>query len=194
MALNDWVDPTSIDATSEGAKAETGPKSSEINFQFPARGDMPPVKLTWHDGGKFPPKEYLETYGITTKKDDKIVPGYESNGSLLIGEKGAIYLADAYGANYVLLPKSKFEGFKEPAKTLTRSPGHMKDWIEAAKNGTQACSNFDYASALTGMVLLGNLAVRTGKKIEWDAENMKATNAPEVEEFIRPKYRAGWSL
>ena len=186
--------PTSIDATSEGAKAETGPKSSEINFQFPARGDMPPVKLTWHDGGKFPPKEYLETYGITTKKDDKIVPGYESNGSLLIGEKGAIYLADAYGANYVLLPKSKFEGFKEPAKTLTRSPGHMKDWIEAAKNGTQACSNFDYASALTGMVLLGNLAVRTGKKIEWDAENMKATNAPEVEEFIRPKYRAGWSL
>ena len=70
----------------------------------------------------------------------------------------------------------------------------MRDWIEAAKNGTQACSNFDYASALTGMVLLGNLATRAGKKLEWDAANMRATNASEVDEFIRPPYRKGWSL
>jgi len=70
----------------------------------------------------------------------------------------------------------------------------MRDWITAIKNGTQACSNFDYASALTGMVLLGNLAVRSGKKIEWDHLNLKAFNLSEADEYIRPEYRKGWSL
>ena len=201
--------PTSIESTCQGIKPETGPLSSTITYEFPARGDLPPVKLTWYDGKTFPPKELSEKYGITHRKlkegvkrergqrpkpeDYETVTGYEDNGSLLIGEKGAIVL-DTYGANYKLYPEKDFDGFRPPAPTLKRSPGHMRDWIEAAKNGTQPCSNFDYASALTGMVLLGNLSLRAGKKIEWDAANMRATNASEVDEFIKPEYRKGWSL
>ena len=159
------------------------------------------MTFKWYDGGNFPPSELAEKYGIVKrgpKQPDgsrgKPVAGYESNGSLLIGEKGALYLPGAYGDSYKMLPEKDFEGFTPPPKTLTRSPGHMKDWIEAAKNGTQACSNFGYASALTGMVLLGNLALRAGKKIEWDAAAMRAPNAPECDAFIKPEYRKGWSL
>jgi predicted dehydrogenase len=201
--------PTTIEAQSSEVKPETAPKWSIITYEFPARGDLPPVKLTWYDGKKFPPEELVTKYGITHRKlkegvqrqrgqrprpeDYETVAGYEDNGSLLIGDKGAVLL-NTYGEGYKLLPAKDFEGYTPPEKTLTRSPGHMRDWIEAAKNGTQSCSNFEYASALTGMVLLGNLALRTGKKIEWDAANMRATNASECDELIKPEYRKGWSL
>jgi predicted dehydrogenase len=200
----DLQHPTSIESTCEGIKPETGPKWSNIVYEFPARGDLPPVKFTWYDGGKFPPIEIAEKYGITVeretktsdgKKEKKRVPGYTSNGSLLIGEKGVIYLDDAYGATYKLLPAKQFEGFKPPPQTIARVPGgHMKDWIDGIKEGRQACSNFDYATALTGMVLLGNLSLRTGKKIEWDAKQMRATNSSEADELINPPYRKGWEL
>ena len=196
--------PTSIEAKSEGNKPESGPKWSIITYEFPARGDLPPVKFTWYDGHKFPPQELVEKYGLTVRKlrDGKKrgdqdayenVPGFEDNGSLLVGEKGAALL-DTYGDQHKLLPEKDFQGFQPPEKTLKRSPGHMRDWIEAAKNGGQSCSNFEYAGSLTGMVLLGNLALRAGKRIEWDAENLRATNASECEEMIKPAYRKGYSL
>jgi len=203
----DLKHPTSIEAKSQGGTSESAPNWSIINFEFPERHGMPPVKFTWYDGKKFPPEELIEKYGITksvekrVKGDDgkehrkhETVPGFTDNGSLLVGEKGMIYLDDAYGATYKLLPAKDFEGFKAPPQSIPRSPGHMKDWIEAIKNGTQACSNFEYASALTGMVLLGNLSIRAGKKLEWDAKNMRATNCSEVDEFIRPEYRKGYEL
>jgi predicted dehydrogenase len=196
--------PTSIEAKPDGLKPETGPKTNIITYEFPARGDQPPVTLTWYDGNLTPDKSLIEKYGITSEKRTRnpetkkmvreTVAEWSVGGSLLIGEKGAIYLPGDYGSEYKLLPAKDFEGYKPPEKTLKRSPGHMRDWIEAAKNGTQSCSNFDYASALTGMVLLGNLATRAGKKLEWDAQNMRAANASEVDEFIRPAYRKGWSL
>jgi predicted dehydrogenase len=195
--------PVSIEAHPDGLKPETGPKTNIIAFEFPARGALPPVTLTWYDGNLTPPKELVEKYGITSQKRSRNAEGknvtetvkdYSVGGSLLIGEKGAIYLPGDYGSDYKLLPAKDFEGYKPPEKSLPRSPGHMRDWIEASKNGTQSCSNFDYASALTGMVLLGNLATRAGKKLDWDAANMRATNASEVDEFIRPAYRKGWSL
>lgn len=198
----DLQHPTSIEARCEGIKPETGPKWSIITYNFPARESRPPVTFTWYDGGKFPPQELVEKYKLTHEKrvrdgdKRKVVhePGYDSNGSLLVGEKGIISLNDAYGASYKLLPEKDFEGFTPPAPSIPRSPGHMRDWIEGIKNGRQACSNFEYATALTGMVLLGNLALRAGKPITWDAERMRATNASEVEEFINPPYRKGWEL
>jgi len=188
--------PTSIDAKAEGTTSESAPKWSIVTYEFPARGENPPVKFTWYDGGKKPPIELLQGLELTKeeKAKGKTQVDYEPNGSLLVGDKGVIYLDDPYGSHYKLLPEKGFEGFKPPAPSLKRSPGHMKDWIVAAKHGTQACSHFDYASALTGMVLLGNLAIRAGKKLEWDAPNMRATNCSEIDEFIRPDYRKGWSL
>jgi predicted dehydrogenase len=217
----DLKHPTSIEATSEGGNSETAPKWSIITYEFPDRHGMPPVKFTWYDGGKFPSQELVEQYGITKRVEKKpkdgegaekkaengerkkggrrnreyeTVPGYTEGGSLLVGEKGVVYLDNDYGASYKLLPAKNFEDFHAPPKTLKSSPGHMRDWIEAIKNGGQACSNFEYASALTGMVLLGNLSIRAGKKIEWDAKNMRSPNCSECDEFIRPEYRKGWEL
>ncbi len=188
--------PTSIDSRSEGGNSESAPKWSIVTYEFPARGEKPPVKFTWYDGGKKPPIELLNGLELTKeeKAKGKTQVEYQPNGSLLVGDKGVIYLDDPYGARFKLLPEKDFAGLKLPPATIKRSPGHMKDWIMAAKHGTQACSSFDYASALTGMVLLGNLSLRAGKKLDWDAANMRATNCSEVDEFIRPDYRKGWSL
>jgi len=93
-----------------------------------------------------------------------------------------------------LLPAAQFKDFQPPAPYLPHSPGHHAEWIQACKTGSPTGSNFQYAAALTEMVLLGNVALRVGKKIEWDAANMKAKNCPEADQYIRREYRKGWSL
>ncbi|MFO0889209.1 MAG: Gfo/Idh/MocA family oxidoreductase [Isosphaeraceae bacterium] len=194
--------PSRIKAECEGARPETGPKWSIITYEFPARGTMPPVTFTWYDGGKFPPRKFIETYGLTSEKQvregDKTrtvrEPGFTANGSLLVGEKGIIHLDDAYGSHYRLYPEKDFRDFKAPSSSIPRSPGHMLDWITAIKTGGQACSNFEYATALTGMVLLGNLALRAGKAIDWDPRELRATNGVDVANLVQPAYRPGWEL
>jgi hypothetical protein len=86
------------------------------------------------------------------------------------------------------------KAYKRPPKTIPRIRGHHRNWIDACKGGNPASSNFDYAGPLTEMVLLGNVALRTGKKIDWDGSNLKATNAPEANKYIKPVFRKGWSL
>src|SRR5579864_4107566 len=165
----DLRNPSSVESIGEPHKPENGPISEVIHYEFPARGDKPPVKLTWYDGGKKPPEELIE--GEEMKE----------GGSLLIGEKGKIYIPHDYGGKHVLLPKKQFEGFKDPEQTIPRSPGHHKDFIEACKNPSRpACSNFSYSGPLTEMVLLGVVAFRVGHKIEWDAHNMRVTNCSEA--------------
>ena len=151
------------------------PTWSIICYEFPARGDLPPLKLTWYDGGKLPPAELL--------------PGRKLSpmGELFIGDRGMIYNQD-------LLPEADFVGYKPPQPSLPRSPGHHAEWIRACKGGPPAMSNFDYAAQLTEMVLLGNVALRVGKKIHWDGDNMKCIDCPEADQYIRPSYREGWAL
>jgi hypothetical protein len=86
------------------------------------------------------------------------------------------------------------KAYKLPPKTLARSKCHHRDWIDACKGGKPASSNFDYAGPLTEVVLLGNVALRTGKKLAWDGKNMKATNAYEADQYIRPEYHNNWTL
>jgi len=114
----------------------------------------------------------------------------------VIGEKAKIYSPNDYGAEFELLPKIDL-----PEVEFPESPGHFEEWVRAIKGGPAAMSNFpDYASPLTETVVLGNLAVWAasepgrGKKIEWDAKNLKATNAPEVQHIVKPTYRAGYTL
>ena len=176
--------PTSIEVLEGGPrKPENGPKSEVLRYHFPARGDMPPVAVTWHDGGRKPPAELFEGEEI------------KDGGCILVGEKGKLYVTNDYGGGHTLLPKKNYEGYKNPPETLKRSPGHHRDWIEAIKDPSRpACSDFSYSGPLTEMVLLGVAAFRVGKTIEWDGPNMRATNASEAEAFIKPPYRAGWSL
>ena len=174
----------SVEAESFGGTSETAPNWAIIRYQFPARGDMPPVKIVWYDGGKKPSNELL---GLAP---DKKSP---DNGSLFIGDKGKL-TCETYGEKPRFTPDSKVQEFPKPPQTLPRSIGHYQEWIAACKGAPNTGSNFDYAGPFTEMVLMGNLAVRAGKKINWDGPNMRATNAPEVAQYIRREYRPGWKV
>jgi hypothetical protein len=132
------------------------------------------------------PDEFLER-----DKDDGSLR-LSGSGCLIIGDKAKLFSPDDYGA------RSKSQGdYSEPEVDFPESPGHFAEWVRAIRTGNEepAMSNFpNYAGPLTETILLGNLAVWAGKKIEWDAENLKAKNAPEVEPIIRKVYREGYSL
>jgi predicted dehydrogenase len=177
MAL-DLREPTSVEAESAGHNKETYPKWSVIRFAFPARNGRPALTLTWYDGGKKPPAELLSGEQPS------------QSGSLLVGEKGKLYSGGDNGSGYKLIGD-----MTEPKVEFPESPGHVAEFVRAIKGGPPAMSNFpDYAGPLTETVLLGNLAVWAGKKVEWDAKSLRATNAPEVEPIIRPEFRKGYSL
>ena len=170
--------PVAVEAESSDVNGETAPSWSIVRYEFPQRGNKPAVKLTWYDGGKLPSRDLFEV-GPDQKLDD--------NGSLFVGEKGKLAL-DYKGVR--LIPERK--DFQPPPKTVPRSPGHYTEWIAACKGGAPAMSNFGYAGSLTEAVLLGNVALRVGKKIEWDAQNLQVRNAPEAAQYIRRQYRKGW--
>lgn len=177
----DLKHPTSVSAESSLANNETGPAWSIITYEFPARGDKPPVKLVWYDGGKKPEKpKDLEP----NRKLAKV-------GQLLIGEKGTIMDTTDYCNSPRLIPESAMKAFKRPEKTIPRVPrgNHYQEWINAIKGGPKPGSNFDYAGPFSEVVLMGNLALRVGKKVEWDGENMRCTNIPEANQYVTKTYR-----
>ena len=101
-------------------------------------------------------------------------------------------LAD-YG-RHLLLPEADFKDYKPPEPTIPTSIGHHKEWIEACKTGSPTTCNFDYSGALTEAVLLGTVAYRVGQKLDWDPVDLKATNCPEADRYLRREYRKGWTL
>lgn len=182
--------PLSIESHGPPPHPEIAPASMRAIYQYGERnsdsGDssnspesLPPVTLTWYQGTEKP--DVWKEGGI---------PQW-NNGVLFIGEEGMV-LADY--RKHVLLPEGKFVDFQRPEPFIPKSRGHHAEWIHAAKTGEPTTSNFDYAGWLTEANHLGNVAFRVGRKIEWDAENLRATNAPEAEPFIRREYRKGWKL
>lgn len=168
-----------------GVDKEIAPVGSLYTFQFGARGKMPPVRFTWYDGGLMPPRpEGLEP-------DDQL--GANGNGILFIGDKGML-TCPGWAGDPRLLPGTRMDQYKRPAKTLARSKGHHRDWIDACKGGPPASGNFEYGSVLSEIGLIGMVALRTRKKIYWDGVSLKATNAPEADAFIKESYRPGWEL
>jgi len=180
----DLREPLTIEASGAGGvDSYIAPVGGLYTYQFGPRAKMPAVKLVWYEGGLMPPRpEGLE-------EDDQL--GANGNGILFIGDKGMI-TCGGWAGRPSLLPGSKDEAYKRPAKTLPRSKGHHRDWLAASKGGTPASSNFQYGAALTEVGLLGLVALRVGKKIQWDAKAMKATNAPAADALIKESYRAGW--
>jgi predicted dehydrogenase len=176
--------PTSIEAyAAGGVDAEMAPPGGIYYYQFPARGKMPPVKFTWYDGGMRPRRpDGLEP-------DDELGAG--GNGTLFVGDKGMI-TCPGWAGDPRLLPGSRMDNFQRPPKTLPRSKGHHRDWIDACKGGTASSANFGYGAALTEIGLLGLVAIRLNKVMEWDAAAMKSPNAPEAGRFLKESYRSGW--
>lgn len=179
----DLTAPTTVEAEQEGNSTETGPKWSIITYQFPTRGSLPACTVRWYDGGKLPSRpEELEP--------ERKLP---SNGSLFVGEKGTILVNDA--ASPRIIPESKMKTFERPKSFLPRSGDHKQDWLNAIRGGPPAGSDFAlFGGALAEVVLLGNVAIRSGKKLEWDHQNLRATNAPEAAQYIRREYRKGWDF
>jgi predicted dehydrogenase len=153
-------------------------------YQFAAKDKQPPLKLTWYSGGLRPqhhemlPKEYT----------------YTSRGTMFVGDKGILMNE---GADRIpkLFPERLSKSFNPPKPTLARSNGHFRDWVDAIKGGQAASANFDYGARLTEITLLGVLSLRMGgKKIEWDAKNMKAIGLPDADIYIKEPMRQGWEF
>ncbi|MBN2270422.1 MAG: Gfo/Idh/MocA family oxidoreductase [Sedimentisphaerales bacterium] len=179
--------PTSIELVSqEGCNEETGPTKSIVRYEFAARGDMPPVTLTWYDGGNEPPRpEELE-------EGRRI--GDNDGGSLLVGDKGKILAPGWCAESPRIIPETKMSEYEQPAMTIPRSPGHHAEWIDACKTGKPTTANFDFAGRLTEVMLAGNIAVRTGQKLLWDGPKMTCTNSPEANKYVHCRYRKGWAV
>ena len=234
--------PTSVECIKkEGASPFMFPRASTIKFEFPARGNMPPVTIYWYDGMKVQPEikgvpagEYLGDLprmggagrgagrgqgaagaagaaggppvappatgfvGQVFHWNDAYLPGGERqrvtpDGSLFVGDKGMI-TTGTYGEQTRLLPVEKMRDYKFPSPLLTRSPGHYRDWIRAAKGGDPAVSNFNVSAPFVQWMLLGVIALRVEGKLEWDAAKGRFSNNADANKYLAPTVRKPWSL
>ena len=181
--------PSRVIPESTSLFAETAPKSSRITYEFPARNGRPAVTVVWRDGSMFPPRP--EEWGA-----ERPWPYDPEGGQLWVGDKGSL-IAGTYGADPQLCdPVKNAELMSKPIPAkYPRTPGVYKEWIAAIKEGTQPGSSFaSHSGPLTEMIVLGNLAVRSGRTIELDPVSgvLKTTGIPN--EWVLPNYRAGWSL
>ena len=196
---------------------ESFPHSSIITWDFPARGDLPPVRLHWYEGGLKPPRPVDLDLSVSLRPE----------GSYYVGDKGVLFIggiggggqggggggrgagtggsqgadgsragagAAGRGPSGGLLPLAKYKDFTPPPKTIPRTVGHYKEWILAAKGGPPANCNFDFASLIAETALLGVISQRTGKTLAWDAQNMRFVNDQDANQYITQPYRSGWAL
>lgn len=176
--------PSTVQAVSTIVNGETYPQGSIVKYEFPERENMPPLTLTWYDGGLRP----------FIFKD--LEPGMQlgAGGTLFVGDRGMI-LDDK------ILPASLRDSYKRPDPYIPSSPGHEEEWIRACKGGAPGGSDFEWAGPLTETVLLGNVALRMelkeklgGTVLKWDPDKFSFTNMPEADKFLHCDYRKGWTL
>jgi predicted dehydrogenase len=171
--------PLTVQASGSPPHPEIAPASMTATYEYGPRGDLPAVKLTWYQGEDKP--SIWQDGGIPQWGD----------GCLFIGAKGMLL---ANYSKYLLLPEKDFADYKRPEPTLPRSPGHYAEWIAACKSGKPTSADFQYSGWLTEANHLGNVAFRIGKKLEWDAEKLRANNAKDADKYIRREYRKGWAV
>jgi predicted dehydrogenase len=161
---------------------ETYPAASLVRYHFAALGKSAPVTVIWYDGGLLPwrPPEL---------EQKRTLPGH---GGIYVGRKGTILVPLGDGPR--LIPESKMKGFRPPRPKIPKSPGIYQEWIAACKGGPSPSADFDYSGPMTELILLGNVAIRTKARLEWDAKNMKVTNYPQANDYLHREYRKGWTL
>jgi predicted dehydrogenase len=182
----DLGSPTRVEAVSARQTEISAPKASMVTYNYPARGALVPLRLTWYDGGLQP--------GVP----DDLEPGrlLPQNGTLIKGSKATV-LADTYYGSVQIIPDLKMAAMAPslPPKTIPRvGMTHFMEWVRACKGGVAAGSNFDYAAGLAEVALLSNLAIRARQPIEWDASAMTVTNHPAANRFLTVNYRAGFGV
>jgi hypothetical protein len=161
--------------------------ATTVHYEFAARGSMPPVKLSWTDGGLYPPRPDV-------LPDDVVLEA--EGGVIFVGEKG-ILINDTYGANPRCYPQHLMEdALKVPKSTPRITWSHELNWAKAIRGETTASSPFEYSARLTETMLLGVAALRAGqgKKVIYNADKMEFTNSPEANQYLTREYRAGWAI
>ena len=193
MDLVHWAlklrSPTTVSAEGPEYDPVSTPAWCIVDYEYPARGELPPVKLTWYDSGRTP--ELLSSVIKRQPVDQNGKAMSTKSGQLFVGEKGMIL------SNYTqrsLVPAEDFSDFETPDPYIPDSIGHHNEWLNAIKTGGPTTCNFDYSGALTESVLLGTVAYRSGEKIEWDSANLKVTNSDTAQQFVHKEYRKGWTL
>ena len=237
--------PTSVEMVKvTGSSKLSFPERAVLKFNFPARGEMPPVTIYWHDSARpnddeafhvpgmesetiLPPSDNLgdkgrgraravqqqqgprparnpnaprtgaggpgvPVYGPgnTTPAKPGILTG---NGAVFVGTKG-IMATVARGEGVQLLPETRWKEYVLPPQLLTRSPGHMLDWVRACKGGDPSCSDFKVSAPFAEWMVLGVIAFRVPGKLEWDSKNLRFTNSAEANHYVKPQFRKGWEL
>jgi predicted dehydrogenase len=176
--------PASVEVSSTDRYDETFPRASILHYHFPARGDMPPVRLTWYDGGLKPP----HPEGLEDKRD------LDKEGLLFVGDRGAI-LCGFSGANPQLISGTKTAAAKKTDRKRPDVSPHMREWLDACKGDKiKPAANFEFSGTVTEALLLGNVALRAGQRLIWDSANLKAANLATADKYIRPERRKGWDL
>ncbi len=187
MDLVHWAlelyQPRSVEAKGPPADAISTPEWLEVDYQYPARGNLPAVQLVWHGGRK--PAQLAGLKGGDGQPLDW------GSGQLFIGSKGM--LISDYG-RHLLLPVEQFGNFKRPGPSIAKSPGHHAEWINAIKTGGATTCNFGYSGPLTEAVLLGCVAYQSGERLEYDAKTGRVKNAPRAAALLHKEYRKGWTL
>jgi predicted dehydrogenase len=162
---------------------ETESYATMVTWDFPARGTHPPLRVHWYDGGMRPHRP-VELNPRTP---------LPATGLLFVGTKGKM-LTGYSGGKPLLLPENQFKDFQPPPKTLRRTTGHYREWVQAAKGGEPATCNFELGSSMTEVALLGTLAARTARYLEWDSRSLTVTNDAAANGLVNPPNRSGWTL
>lgn len=188
MDLAHWAlklkHPAHISAKGPPLDPVSTPAWCIVEYDYPARDNLPPVRLTWYDSGQRPEL-------LSTLRDKEGAPFDWGGGQLFVGEEGML-LSD-YG-RHVLLPEEQFADYQRPEPYIPQSIGHHNEWLQAITNGGETTCNFDYSGALTEAVLLGTVSYRAGGTIEWNAADFKVTNDPRAQQLLHKEYRKGWTL
>lgn len=180
--------PKTILAKAQGydpkAHADTFPRGTVIQYEFPAKGKRGPVTLFWYDGAEKP--------SLPEGLDPKDM---KNTCAIVLGDKGGIRYGSHGATGVRIFPEEKMKAYQRPAQTLPRVAGHYQDWIEAIRKGTKAGSNFDYGGPLSEIALLGVIGIRMlGTRLEWDGEKMRFTNCDEANGLLASPYRKEWAI
>lgn len=168
--------PTHIEASGTYDNGEVYPHGVLARFEFPARGDQPPVTIHWYDGGLKPPRPA----GFDPRR-----PIAQN---LYVGDRGLML-------DYRLVPEARMKEFGRPREMLPRSPGHYREFVDACRGGPPAGSDFvAHSGLLSEVCTLGNVALRTGRKLAWDGPAFQFRDDPAANRLLHREYRAGWTL